>query len=153
MDNAIQSILQKNNVTLADNSSTDDQIQAVLKKNGIEQSGSVSADAAIGDQNDNGFCQRFVEKQLTGHAGIYTSATVAYKDQLQKGNINSDFSKMQPGDALYFEDPSQPDGHVGIVDGPDSMVSATSNGVQPSKISDWLKATGQRPLGFIRGYK
>lgn len=152
MDNAIQSILQKNNISAADSSSSDDQIQSVLQKNGV-QSGSTAADSAIGDQNDNGYCQRFVEKQLTGHAGIYPSATAAYQDQLQKGNLNSDFSQMQPGDALYFEDPNQPDGHVGIVDGPDSMVSATYNGVQPSKISDWLRATGQRPVGFIRGYK
>jgi cell wall-associated NlpC family hydrolase len=153
MDNAIQSILQKNNISLADNSSTNDQIQAVFKKNGIDQNAAIGALGAIGDQSDNGMCQRFVEKQLTGRTGLYSSATKAYQDQASKGNVNTDFSQMQPGDAVYFEDPNQPDGHVGIVDGPDSMVSATYNGVQPSKISDWLKSTGQRPLGFIRGYK
>lgn len=133
-----------------------DPVQSILRKNGIvdqQPSDLVNATSKIGSQEYNAYCQRFAEQMATGHSGMYASAKAAFQDQAKKGNANSDFSQMQPGDLLYFDDPNQPYGHVGITDGQGNMISATYHGVQKSSINDWLKSTGQRPLGFVRGYK
>lgn len=121
----------------------------------LNNSNSVTAaQSDIGDQNYNNLCQKFVEQETLGHTGVYGSAIKAYEDQAGKGNVSSDYGSLQPGDILFFEDKNQPDGHTALYAGNGKMVSAESaDGVQQRNLSDWIRSTGQTPLGFSRGYK
>lgn len=108
-----------------------------------------AAQKELGSTADNGECQRFVEKAVYGKTGIFPSATDAASYYQQNGQMQTDFKNMKPGSLIYFNDPNQPDGHVGIYEGNGKMVSATYNGVQEDDVNNWLQATGQKPIGFV----
>ena len=109
-----------------------------------------SAEENLGSQVDNGECQAFAEQNVYGKTGIFPTASSAADYYSQNGELKSDFQNMKPGDLIYFKDPNQPNGHVGIYKGNDSMISATYNGVQEDDIKNWLQSTSQSPLGYVR---
>jgi hypothetical protein len=107
------------------------------------------ASSQVGSQADNGECQRFVEKVTTGKTGIFPSATDAANYYQQSGKMKS-LQDAKPGDLIYFDDPNQPDGHVGILtDTKGDFVSATYNGVQTNNLTDWINQTGQSIRGVV----
>lgn len=109
----------------------------------------LQAQGQMGSQDENGECQQFVEQMTTGHSGIFPSATAAANYYQQNGQMKP-ISQAKPGDMIYFSDPSQPDGHVGIIsDTNGDFVSATYNGVQTNNLQSWLNETGQQVLGVV----
>lgn len=106
------------------------------------------AKAELGQQEYIGYCQAFVE-QATGSGFQGESASAAWQNQQNKAVVDPTLSGIQPGDEVYFNDPNNPEGHVGIADKNNQFVSATNNGVQENNINDWMQMTGQQPLGYI----
>lgn len=103
------------------------------------------AKAQLGEQAYIGYCQSFVE-QATGSGWQGSSASDAWE---RSQNKIQGLQGMQPGDLIYFNDPNNPDGHVGIADKNNQFVSATDNGIQENDINNWEQETGQSPLGYI----
>jgi len=109
----------------------------------------LSALKDVGSQAFNEFCQKFVEQATLGHSGVYPSAIAAWNAQQDKARPG--LNGINTGDLVYFA-PDQSNGnfgHTGIYTGNGNFVSATDNGVKQLGIGDWMKSTGQRPLGYI----
>lgn len=113
-----------------------------------------SAQQDVGQNDLNGHCEQWVEKQA-GLPNMGTTAYNAFNNFADKGMARQDWQNMSAGDLIYFSDPKNKAGHVGIVSGVNpqtgnmSFISATDNGVKSSDISEWQKETGQTPLGYI----
>ncbi len=106
----------------------------------------------IGDQSYNGLCEGFAEEQTFGKRGLYPSAADAWNAYEQNGQATKGNIIDAPKGALVYFSADQSnngDGHVGISDGNGNFISATSNGVQQIPINDWVKMTGQTPLGYV----
>lgn len=106
----------------------------------------------MGSQKFNDLCQAFVEQIAYGHQGVYPTATAAWNAQQDKAVKG--IGGAQPGDLLYFHDPSQSAGHTGIymgkdAKGNDQFTSATYGGVKTSNLNDWIGGTGQQLLGYV----
>lgn len=133
-----------------------DQTTAVNKNpyfDSDQESASASLDSSIGSQDDNGMCQRFVEKQTYGRTGIFPTAVNAWENYAKNGQaFSGDVNKSPAGSLVYFapDNSNGNAGHVGISDGKGNMVSATYNGVEKSNISNWISSTKQQPLGFVK---
>lgn len=98
----------------------------------------------------NTYCETFTE-QMTGSGWQGASAIDAWNRQAAQNKTSTDLSNLQPGDALYFSPTAtNPYGHTGIYAGNGQFVSATANGIQQYDIGNWLKATGQSLLGFVK---
>ena len=95
-----------------------------------------------------GLCEKFVEQATRGVTGLFASAADAWNKQTHQ----TDMSKIQPGDAVYFApDKSNNNyGHTGVYLGNGKMQSATYNGIQTSDINQWKQSTGQKILGFVK---
>lgn len=110
----------------------------------------MQAQQDTGSQADNGECERFVEKEVYGKTGLFPSASAAADYYAQNGQLKSGLDGARPGDLVYFQDPNQPDGHVGILsDNKGNFISATYNGVQTNNLNDWMQQTGQQILGHV----
>lgn len=105
-----------------------------------------------GDQNYNGWCQAFVE-QVGGVRPPTPSASAieAWNSFSQHGKAVPGTQGLRPGDLIYFSPntSNNNDGHVGIYQGNNKMVSATDNGVKASDLSQWQQETGQQILGHV----
>lgn len=102
----------------------------------------------LGSSKFIGYCQSFV-RQVTGGRTQGASAIQAWNNAPQKvqGSING----MQPGDLVYFS-PNASNrgyGHTGIYAGQGQFVSATDKGIRQAPIMDWVRATGQKLLGYV----
>lgn len=106
--------------------------------------------AGISDAQWRGMCEAWAEQMIYGHHGMYGSATSAEQHYAQNGQLNTNMSQAKPGDLVYFSDPNQPNGHVGIYNGGNNFRSATYNGIQDNDLMKWQQATGQKLLGFVR---
>lgn len=104
--------------------------------------------AETGNQNYDGWCEAFVEK-MNNLPNMGPSAKDAWQNWASQGKARIDTNNMKPGDLIYFDDPSNPAGHVGIFEGNNNMVSATYNGVGQNDLNDWQTQTGQQILGYV----
>jgi cell wall-associated NlpC family hydrolase len=98
-------------------------------------------------------CERFAEEATYGKSGMYGSAADAWDNYAQSGKAYQGNIQEAPSGALIYFAPDNSNGgfgHVGVADGKGNMISATYNGVQASNIDDWIKNTGQTPLGFVK---
>jgi NlpC/P60 family len=102
----------------------------------------------LGNQEYIGYCEQFVE-QTTGSGWKGTSALNAWNNQAEQGKAVSGLQGIKPGDAVYFNDSSQPFGHVGLYSGNDQFISATDNGIQQNDLGKWQESTGQQVLGYV----
>jgi hypothetical protein len=114
-------------------------------QSGADPADLARAKAELGKKEYIGYCQSFVE-QATGSGWQGSSATDAWN---RAQNKVQGLQGVQPGDPVYFQDPNNPDGHVGIMDQGNNFVSATDNGVEENNLNDWIKLTGQTPLGYL----
>lgn len=107
------------------------------------------ASKEVGKQDYNGLCQGFVDT-MTGNPNRYKSAVEAWNGQLDKAH--GGLEGIRSGDLLYFnpDASNRDDGHTGIYIGNGQFVSATDYGVKTENVSDWMKKTGQKVLGYIR---
>jgi len=97
-----------------------------------------------------GLCEAWAEQQTFGHQGVFPTAIAGAQHFAQTGQLNPDITKAPKGALIYFYDPNQPDGHVGIASGDGrTFTSATYNGVQTNPLQAWQQSTGQRALGFV----
>lgn len=130
---------------------------AIMKKspaiatNSALQAGADPQDLALakkelGKQEYIGYCETFVEK-ATGSGNQGATASDAWNNQQDKAIQG--LEGVRPGDKIYFSDPNNPAGHVGLADQGGNFVSATDNGIQENNINDWMKTTGQQALGYI----
>lgn len=96
-----------------------------------------------------GLCEAFVERMTQGAEGIYRSAIDAWNQH--QGNRQTDLSKAQPGDAIYFaaDASNRGFGHTGVYMGNGKFISATDNGIRQYDLNDWQKRTGQKVLGYV----
>lgn len=118
-------------------------------KNGADPTLLAKAQQTMGKQDYLGLCEAFVERITKGTEGIYASAIDAWNKQ--KPQAQTDLSKIQPGDTVYFgADKSNGGyGHAGVYLGNNKMTSATYNGIKESDLNEWQNQTGQKILGFI----
>lgn len=118
---------------------------------GADPAALVNAKHDLGVKDFIGLCERFVEQVSKGATGMFASAKDAFNQQKQQGQAQTDFSKMKPGDAIYFAADASNGGygHTGIYSGNGKFISATNNGVQEHPIDQWSKSTGQKPVGFV----
>jgi|SRR5581483_6019213 len=114
-----------------------------------------NADQQMGSQNDNGLCEAFVEQEA-GLPNMGATAYDAFNNFSKRGMAQTDLSKIQPGDLLYFAPSSSNggDGHAAIYQGADQeghpiMVSALDNGVQQTDVNQFMQQNGTTILGFI----
>ena len=105
------------------------------------------AKLALGKQDFNGWCQTFVER-ATGSGWQGASASDAWNNAKNKV---SGLQGVLPGNPVYFNNPTDPNGHTGIYEGNNKFISATDNGVQENDINDWQNRTGQTALGYLPG--
>ena len=101
-----------------------------------------------GDATWANWCQAYVEK-ATSNVQKFGSATEAADNYASAGKLITNPSGVKSGNLIYFNDPNQPYGHVGIVTGKDTFISATPNGIKEMPIKDWLQQTGQSITGFV----
>lgn len=104
------------------------------------------AKSQLGRKEYIGYCQAFVEA-ASGGGWKGSSATDAWNRQ--QDTAVQGLGGVQPGDKVYFNNPKDPNGHVGIMDRGNQFVSATDNGIEENDIGDWSKRTGEQPLGYI----
>lgn len=109
------------------------------------------AKSQLGKKEYIGYCQEFVEK-ASGQGVMGSSASQAWQNQQDKAVQG--LEGVEPGDQIYFSNPNNPDGHVGIVSnidqtGTPSFISATNNGIEENSLPEWEQMTGQTPLGYI----
>jgi hypothetical protein len=149
----ISSILKQAGITNQDTSNqstpTAQDIMSQLDNGGLNS----SQGDQLGNQDYNGECQKYVEQETYGHAGIFPTAVDAWNSYVKSGQaFGGDVAKAPAGDLIYFAPDSGNggDGHVSISDGQGGMTSATYNGVQHQSISGWLQSTGQTPLGYVK---
>ncbi len=119
----------------------------------------VSEATALGNQPSsskyNRMCQQFVDDVLqTPPQNRQASASDAWNNYVQQGLAHSGTEGMQQGDLLYFQDPNDPSGHVGLVSSNGKFISATEvnpqKPVQNQSIAAWQDLTGQKILGFVK---
>jgi len=156
MDEQIQSILDQATTPQGSQpTESGDPVNSILQSAGItsqapEDVSLAEQQAQAKSQDDNGYCQRFVEK-ITGSKKHYGSAVQAWNDYVKQGKAFADISKAPPGSLLYYA----PDagnrgfGHVAVTDGNGNQIGATYHGVQQDTTQNWLQKTGQTPLGFV----
>lgn len=96
-----------------------------------------------------GLCEAWAEQQAYGHQGIFPTALAGAQHFAQSGQLNPNITKAPKGALIYFSDPNQSDGHVGIADGKGNFTSATYNGIQTNPLTAWQQSTGQRALGYV----
>lgn len=100
-------------------------------------------------------CERYGELMTTGKVGQFASAADAAQHYAKTGALQQGFGNAKPGKTLvYFSDPNQPFGHVGVFQGfsPSGaplMRSATGMGIRDSDINQWQQATNQKMLGTV----
>lgn len=154
MDEQIQQILNTAmNSQTPTSSGASDPVDSILQDAGVnsqEPSDITNAQSQLGSPDDNGYCERFVEK-MTGTDKHYTSAVDAWNNYVQQGRAFSDITQAPKGALIYYgPDTSNGDfGHVVVTDGKGNQIGATYNGVQMTPINDWMQQTGQKPLGFV----
>lgn len=104
------------------------------------------------DAQGDSLCEQFVEN-MYGTTGQYPSAITAWqslaptdpKALAQRRNLG-----LAPvGAKLYFSDPHQPFGHVGIYAGNGAFIAANDYGVQAWNVGAWMSATGQSFVGWV----
>lgn len=103
----------------------------------------------------NGYCQQFVDDVIgTPPQNRAPSASAAWNNYSQTGQGIQGTKGMQPGDIIYFNDPNDPNGHVGIFSGGDKFISATQENpnkpVQNHTIKGWTDLTGDSILGYVK---
>lgn len=103
----------------------------------------------------NGYCQQFVDDVIgTPPQSRAPSASAAWSNYLQQGQGVQGVNGIQPGDLVYFQDPNDPDGHVGIYSGGDKFISATQvdpkKPVQNQSFKAWNDLTGDQILGYVK---
>lgn len=110
-----------------------------------------SAQADSGDQNYRNLCEKFVEQQVYGKAGMFPTAADAINNYSQNGQAYAGTKGIQPGDMVYFApDKSNGfEGHAGIYSDNGNFISATNNGVEEYSLDQWQKDTGQQLVGFV----
>jgi len=106
-------------------------------------------------QKYNGYCQGFVDDVIgTPQQSRQPSASSAWNNYSQTGQAVQGTQGIQPGDLIYFNDPNDPNGHVGIYSGGDKFISATEvdpkHPVQNQSIGAWQDKTGQTILGYVK---
>jgi len=111
-----------------------------------------SAQSDQGKQDYNNLCEKFVEQHVYGQTGIFPTAADAWNSYVKDGKAQGGAQNAPAGSMVYFgADKSNGDfGHVAIADGKGNIIGATSNGVQSIPLTDWIKQTGQTPLGFVQ---
>jgi uncharacterized protein YycO len=111
-----------------------------------------NAQAQLGSQDQNGECERFIEKSVYGKTGIFPTASDAANYYSQKGQLNPDIQNAPAGSMIYFkaDGTNGNDGHVGLLDAKGNLISATYNGVQTIPLQQWISSTRQTPLGFVK---
>lgn len=106
----------------------------------------------LGSNVDSGYCESFVEAATNGQ-NWGDSASSAWENQLNAGLGRADPSLQgaKAGDKIYFNDPSQPNGHVGILVDPSqgTFISAEPDGVKIDTLSHWLPFSGQQITGYV----
>ena len=118
----------------------------------LDDSYVAKAKADQGDQSYNGYCESFAEQVAYGKQNIYGSAAEAWSNYVNSGKARGgDVQKAPKGAMIYFAPDASNwgDGHVGFSDGQGNLVSATSQGVKSIPLNDWIKQTGQTPLGYV----
>lgn len=96
-----------------------------------------------------GLCEAWAEQQTFGHQGVFPTAIAGAQHFAQTGQLNPNVAMAPKGALIYFQDPNQPDGHVGISNGAGGFTSATYNGVQTNPLQAWQQSTGQKALGYV----
>ena len=119
-------------------------------QSGASPLGLAMAKKQLGKQEYIGYCESFVEN-VTGSGWKGSSASDAWNNQLTQGKAVSGLNGVTPGSEIYFEDPHNSDGHVGIYAGDNQFISATDNGIKQTDINQWQKSTGQKVLGYVPG--
>lgn len=104
----------------------------------------------LGKQDFDGLCEVFAEK-VTGSPQMGATATDAWNNWLQKGAAYSDYQNAPAGSLIYFapDNSNGQAGHVAVSDGKGGIVGATYSGVETYGLNDWIKQTGQKPLGYV----
>lgn len=105
----------------------------------------------MGSQDYNNLCEKFVEQNVYGKAGMFPTAADAINNYSKNGQAYTGTDGIQEGDMVYFA-PDQSngfDGHTGIYSGDGKFISATSNGVAEYDLNQWQKDTGQQLVGFV----
>jgi hypothetical protein len=102
----------------------------------------------------NGFCQQFVDDIIgTPAQNRQPSASSAWSNYAQTGKAVQGTQGIKPGDIIYFNDPNDPNGHVGFYTGGDSFISATQQDpqhpVKTQSLKGWQDLTGDSVLGFV----
>ena len=118
----------------------------------IQPQGVTQASSDIGRNDFNGECEAYVEKTLK-LPNMGTTAVNAWNNWVDKGKAFADYQKAPAGSLVYFAPDAASNenaGHVAISDGRGNILGATDNGVQKYKIDDWIKQTGQTPLGYVK---
>lgn len=119
----------------------------------------VSEATNLGEQSTsskyNGYCQQFVDDVLqTPAQNRMPTADAAWNNYSQQGLAHSGTDGIQSGDLIYFQDPNDPAGHVGLYSGNGKFISATQvdpqNPVQNQSIAAWQDLTGQKVLGYVK---
>ena len=102
----------------------------------------------MGQSKFIGYCQSFV-RQVTGGRTQGASAIEAWNNAKQK--VAGSVQGMQPGDLVYFSPNASNSGygHTGIYAGNGQFVSATDKGIRQAGLGEWIKATGQKLLGYV----
>ncbi len=143
---AIKTIQSKSTVAKTNaakvNVATAQAIQAGAKPRDLE-----IARQYLGTSKFIGYCQSFV-RQVTGGKTNGASAIAAWNNAPQKVQGTQG---MQPGDLVYFnaDKSNQGFGHTGIFAGNNQFISATDNGIRQTDLGSWMKATGQKLLGYV----
>lgn len=110
----------------------------------------VKAKQNEGHQDYNGYCEAFAEK-VTGQPKMGGSAAEAWNNYVKKHQAFGDIQNAPAGSLIYFAPDASNEGygHVAIADGQGNITGATYKGVATHTIADWVKQTGQKPLGFV----
>lgn len=123
-----------------------DQATSMALQAGADPIDLIKAKSQLGKQDYIGYCESFVEQTSnSGWKGM--SASDAWQNQ--QDEAVQGLGGIQPGDKVYFSDPNNADGHVGIMDKDNNFISATDNGIEENNINEWMRLTGQNPLGYI----
>lgn len=103
----------------------------------------------------NGMCLQFVDDVLnTPPQNRAPSASASWNNYLNQGQAVQGTAGLQAGDIIYFDDPNDPDGHVGFYSGKGNFISATEENpekpVQNHSLKGWMDLTGQKLLGYVK---
>lgn len=103
-----------------------------------------------GNNDYNGLCETFAE-HILGTPAMGPTAAAAWDNWQKQGKAYADPDKAPAGSLVYFaaDNSNEDAGHVAISDGKGSIIGATDNGVKKYSLQEWVKQTGQQPLGFV----